>query len=330
MGRRRKYDTHLPPCVYPKHGAFYYVKRNTWTWLGDTLTSALKAYALKFERPQNGLDALIDRTLENLRPRISANTARQYTIAANKLKKFLREFGHAGEVRPIDIVEIRTGMRDTPNMANRVLSFARQVFDFALEEKLIEANPAVGVKRLKEGKRGRLLNDDERARIYANSGPRLQCIEDLLEQAGQRVDATLKIKLTDLVEEGIRFPKFKTETKRIVKWTPELRAVVERAKGLRGNVRSLVYLLPGRGGKAPDYRSVKRQFDNACRAAGIEDAQLRDYRAVAATRADEQGKSAQKLLGHTSPAMTARYLRSKAEPVVEGPDFRHLIDKKEK
>lgn len=330
MGRPRKKNRHLPECVHPKHGAYYYIKRGEWKFLGYTLKEALKAYAERFESPSHGLDGLINSTLENLLPGLAPNTRTQYKSIATRLKHLLRDFNSPAEVTSGDIVDLRKGFKDKPSMANQFLSFARQVFDHALEEKLVTANPVIGVKRLEETKRGRLLTPDERARIYVESDAQLQVVEDLLYLAGQRVVATLRIKLADLVSEGIRFPPFKTETKRIVKWTPELRAVVERAKGLRGNVRSMVYLLQESDGQPPKYRTIKRRFDAAVVRAGVEDAQMRDYRAASATEAEEQGKNPTKLLGHTTPANTTRYLRGKKEPVVEGPSFRRLIDSDEK
>lgn len=330
MGRPRKKDKHLPPCVYPKHNAYYYVKRNVWVWLGDTLASAMKTYAERFEAPAHGLDNLVDRTLANCSKTIAASTLVQYTSIAGRLKKLLREFSSPKQVTAGDIVEIRDGMRHKASMANQFLSFARQVFDLAIEDKAIPSNPVFGVKRVKEKERERLLMPNELARIYAESDAELQVIEDLMYLTGQRVVATLTIKVADLLEDGIRFPQFKTPTKRIVKWTPEIRAVVERAKALRGNVRSMVYLLPGHGGSPPNYRTVARRFKAACVRAGVEDAQMRDYRAVSATEAEAQGMDPTALLGHTSRARTRRYLRAKSEPVVSGPNFRRLIDASEK
>jgi integrase len=77
-----------------------------------------------------------------------------------------------------------------------------------------------------------------------------------------------------------------------------------------------------RRGKAPDYLTVRDQWDKACAAAGVADADLRDLRAMAVPAAKAQGKNLSALLGHTSPAMTARYLRDKEVPVVDGPTFR--------
>ena len=334
MSRPRKHDRHLPPCVYFRHGRYWHVKRGKWTDLGVTLVEALEAYARIIETPAGSMPKLIDDALawmEKRQPPLAPTTLYQYKGAAKILRAKLAPF-NPEQVQPRHVVKVKRDMVKNPNMANRCLSVLRQVFDYALEEEMpgVDANPAVGVKPYREGERSRLLTHEEYARIYAESGPRLQVIEDLLRETGQRVNAVLRIELSHLVDEGIRFPKFKTPTKRIVKWTPGLRMAVDRAKALRGNVRSLTWLLPGRHGKPPNYRSVKLQFDQACERAGVEDVQMRDLRAVAATEAEKQGKNPTKLLGHTSPNTTRRYLRSKEEPVVEGPSFGRLIDNDEK
>jgi integrase len=310
VSRPRKHDRHLPPRVYFRHGAHYYVKDDgEWQRLPEkgpsTLTAALDAYAAIIETPIGTMPKLIDDALTWMRKRVpplAPATLEQYEYAATILKRKLAQF-RPEQVQMKTVAGIKVSMVENPNMANRCLSLLRGVFDYALESPdwEVDGNPAVGVKRYPEKERDRLVTTEEYERIYAESGDRLQVIEDLLRETGQRVKAVLRIQLVDLVEAGIRFPKFKTPTKRIVKWTPGLRAAVDRAKVLRGNVRSLTWLLPGRPGKPPDYRSVKLQFDKACERAGVEDVQLRDLRAVAATEAERQGKNPQKLLGHTNP-----------------------------
>jgi integrase len=121
------------------------------------------------------------------------------------------------------------------------------------------------------------------------------------------------------------FGKHKTDIKGIVKWTPELLAVVERAKTLNGKISALTLLVNKRG-KAPDYRTVRDQWEAACKAAGVEDAHLHDLRALAATWAERQGLDPTALLNHISRANTLRYLRGREERVTEGPSFGHLID----
>lgn len=328
MTRPRKKDRHLPECVYPKHGAYWYVKNGKWQRLPptgpSTLSSALEAYAALVETPRGGMPALIDEALVVICKRVAPSTAGQYEDAAKILKRKLVQFAPA-QVRPVHVVQLRQSLVATPNMANRCLSVLRSVFDYALEQQLIDSNPAIGVKRLKEKKRDRLITPQEYVAIYAQAGPRLQVIMDLCIRTGQRITAVLRIRRADLTEEGIRFGRHKTEGKGVTAWTPELRAVVERAKTLDGKISALT-LLRNRRGKPPDYRTVRDQWDEAVRAAGVSDAHLHDLRAVAATWAKRQGLNPTALLMHSSPAQTERYLRGREEPVIEGPSFGHLID----
>lgn len=324
--RPRKKNTHLPPCVYLKHGAYWHVKAGKWTRLGTMLAEALAAYAALHEAPKGGMPALIDEALTRINRGLAKSTVRQYAHAAKILKHQFKQFAPE-QVKGKHVAHLKTELASTPNMANRCISILRQVFAYALEAQLpgVETNPAVGIKGYKEAKRTRLISIDEYVAVYAKAGPRLQVIMDLLIRTGERINDVLKIHRSDLLPEGIRFVQQKTGAKRVVPWTPELRTVTDRAKLLNGNIRSMT-LLCGRRGKSPDYSVVNRQWDAACSAAGIVDANIHDLRAVAATWARKQGLNATDLLGHSSPAQTERYLRDREEVIAEGPSFGHLID----
>jgi integrase len=313
-----------------KHGAWYFVRGGHWDRLAADLPTALIEYGKRVASPAGGMTALIDQALLKMRGRIADNTRKQYEIAGRKLKKILIEFA-PNQVLPKHVAQIKLSMIAHPNMANRCLSVLRQVFDYALELQLVDSNPAVGIKRLEEAKRKRLITWPEFEAIYAKAPPRLQIIMDLLFLTGQRVNDVLTIKIRDLIEEGIAFAQQKTGARLTVRWTPELRAVVDRAKTLHGNVRALT-LLHNRRGKAPDYSTTKLQWNKACAAAGVQDADLRDLRAMSATATKRQldKKAATALLGHTSEAMTERYLRDKEIPQVDGPSFRQSIDSGQK
>lgn len=317
---KRRSHHHLPKCVYWHHGAYWHKKNGKCTRLSENLSEALAEYARLHEGKHGSMVWLINQAMPHIKRRVKPNTARQYEIAARKLRKILKDF-KPEQVKPKHVAQIKRQLAETPNMTNRVLSVLRLVFDFAVEEQLVSENPATGIKRLPERKRKRLLSMEEYRAIYAAAGPRLQVILDLLRYTGQRVQDVLQIRRSALTEEGICFQQMKTDARLIVRWTPNLRAVVERAKGLTGtNVVSLT-LLRNRFGKAPDYGSVVRQFREACKAAGVEDAQQRDLRAFSLTHAKREGKNPTALAGHTSAAMTVRYLRDRDAPVVDGPDF---------
>lgn len=328
MNRPRQNDRHLPRNVYLRHGAYYYVKGGKWTRLGASLREALAAYAAIHETPKGGMGELIQEALTHILPRVKPSTAEQYKTAGRKLSKMLVEYTPQ-QVKPKDVAAIKLALADKPNMCNRCLSLLRQVFDYALEQQIVDSNPAVGIKRHGEKKRNRLLTPAEVLTIRDKSGPRLQVIIDLCIRTGQRITAVLRIHRNDLSDDGIRFPAHKTDEKVTVPWTAELRAVVDRAKSLNRNVTALT-LLHNRRGKVPDYRTVQLQWTKACKAAGVTDARLHDLRAFAATWTKKQGKNPTALLAHTSPAQTERYLRGKEEPIAEGPSFGQLFDAERK
>lgn len=327
--RQRKRDRHLPPCVYQHHGAYWLVKRNRWTRLGTSLPEALAEYGRQIRPPQAGsMATLIHDALDAKRPKLAKNTWAQYQVVARKLASILAEF-NPHDVLPRHLAEIRQAMQDTPNMANRLLSVARLVFDYALERGLVDSNPATGIKRLEEAQRKAMPTDDEVNAIRAKSPPRLQVIIDLLVLTGQRVGDVLALRRSDLTDEGIAFTQQKTGARIIVLWSPELRAAVERAKALHGNIRALT-LLHNRRGKPPDYRTTYQQWQLACERAGVSDAHLHDLRAYALTRAQQEGLDPTALAGHTSAAMTKRYLRAKEIPLVSGPSLSRLFAEQKK
>lgn len=310
----------LPPCLYFKHGAYWLVKKSIWHRLGKELGPALAEYGRRVDAPKGGMASLIDSALPGILKGKAKATQEQYNVAARQLKVIFQEFSPE-QVRAKHVNKVKRASTDNPNMFNRKLTVLRMVFDYALDFEIVDSNPCAGVKRLPEKKRDRLLAAEEFADIYDKAAPRIQCIMELAFLTGQRVMDVVNIHRSDLKEEGIYFRQAKTDAKLIVQWTAEIKAVVDRAKTLTTNVKALT-LFCNRRGKAPDYKSIYEQWTAACKLSGVENADMRDLRAMSATNTKMQGKNATKLLGHTTEAMTVRYLRDKEVPVVEGPNLR--------
>jgi integrase len=311
--------------MYWKHGAYYYVERGEWQRLAASYRAALQAYGRRTAEPTGAMADLVRDALPGLTHGKAASTVRQYRYAAMQVAHMLGDLEPA-QVTQADVYDMLDQLRDTPNMANRILTVARLVFKHAVKRRLIANNPCTGVDRFEEKQRDRYLTDDELAAIRAKAGPRLQVIIDLLYLTGQRVADVLAIRRSDLTDDGIQFQQGKTAIRRTVAWNDDLRAAVEAAKALTGVVTSLT-LLRGRWGGPVDYKSVQEQWTRACRLAGVADAHIHDVRAKSATDAEAAGLNPTALLGHTSPAMTARYLRLKRSPVVQGPGFRQASDR---
>jgi integrase len=328
MNRPRKHHKHLPRNMQFRHSMHYYVKGGVWTPIGRTYKEALKRFSELYDAQPGSMGDLIARALPHITKDKKTATIKQYEIAARRLSKMLAEF-RPEDVEQKHVAGIKLQLAKTPNMANRCLSVLRLVFAFATENQIVSSNPAIGVRRHKEAKRDRLLSKPEFDAIREAAGPRLKVIMDLLVRTGQRVNDVLRIRRADLLDEGIAFTQQKTGAKLVVKWNDELREVVKRAKTLNANIRALT-LLHNRRGKTPDYRTVRKQWDDACTAARVSNAHLHDLRAMSATWAERQGIDATPLMGHTSSAQTVRYLRDRDAKVTEAPSFgqsKNLLDK---
>lgn len=332
--RQRKTDRHLPPCVYRKHGAYWYVRARKWHRLGVDLQAALLEYARIVAQPDDGMPRLIEDALPHvLRGRsgrgLAAATVAQYTIAARRLQEILAEF-RPHQVKPLHVAQIRRKLADRPAVANRTVTVLRLIFDWAIEEERAEMNPCVGIRALTIPARERLITPAEYRAIYEQAPARLQVMMDICYLTGQRIGDVLKIHRADLRDDGIFFRQQKTGAQLIVEWTPELRAAVERAKELTGSLATLT-LFYGKGGRPPAYQIVWRQWRNACAAAGVANANIHDLRALAGTDTDRLGGDASQLLGHTNRQTTRRYLRDKRAKVVAGPSsIRQSIDDRQK
>ncbi len=207
MGRPRTKDKHLPPCVFKKHGAFYFVKEGTWKRIGSSLSEVHRFYAdqIAAENP-GGIDSFIDSAFDRMKKRkvdpLAPNTIKQYELAAKKLKHLLRKFGSPQQVKQRDAAQVKLLLSSTPNMANRVMSFGRQVFGDFVEQQIIDSNPFLGIKRHKEARRTRVYTLQEWDAIYAKAGPRLRVIMDLLYLTDQRIGDVLKIDTKHVLDDG--------------------------------------------------------------------------------------------------------------------------------
>ncbi|MFJ2456374.1 tyrosine-type recombinase/integrase [Pseudomonas protegens] len=311
--RPRKKDRHLPACMYQKHGAYYLIRKGKWKRLGTDLQASLAEYAKLLDKTcQGGMPKLIDDALEHMRtrskPPLKPNTIKQYETACERLKDAFADF-EPREVLPRHVVALKMHMADTPNMSNRIISVLRAVFNFALEQQIVDSNPCTGVRRHPEHKRDRYITHAEFEAICANSSENMRAIYEMCYLTGQRIGDVLAIRLADISEDGIAFKQEKTNAKLLVQMTPDLEDLIARVKALPRKIRGLTLFCSPRGGKPVHYGSVKEAFAISCKKAGVKDATLHDLRAKSLSDTDDQGNDAQKLGGHTDAKMTQRYLR---------------------
>lgn len=305
----------LLPRMYWKNGAYWHVQRNKWRRLASRYADALRAYAT-VEAPSGTWATLVELAYEDFAG-LKPNTRAQYDGIKARIIHGFSDF-EPHEITGTHVVQFLDLYRQTPNIANRMLSVLKQVFDRGMRTGACDINPAFTVKRFKEAKRDRYLADEEYAAIYEKANPTIKAVMDLCYLTGQRIGDVLKIRRSDISDQGIAFEQEKTGAKLVVQMTPDLKAAVERAKALRAV--PCAFLLHPKGKGAPySYRAVRDAYERARRAAGVPDTTLHDLRAKSLTDTKKAGGNATALAGHRLESTTLRYLRGTDVPVVSGP-----------
>lgn len=243
---------------------------------------------------------------------------------------------------------------------NRELALLRRMFNIALREGWIVQNPFNAGEPLisiaDEARRERILTLEEEARLLAACGERLVPYE----RAGKRITARdsglrrshlralvitaldtgmrkgelLKLRWSDVDfdERMIRVRAFNTKTMR------------ERFVAMTARVAHELANLRREGAPAGDplvfgKDDVKKSFTNACTAAGIGGLRFHNLRHTAATRlvgAHISLPEVGRVLGHTQPATTYRYVNQtvesarRAAAALDDIQFKHVTKEAER
>lgn len=315
MSRAFTSPSRLPVRMHLKNGRYYYVHRNRWVGLSRDYHDALVEYARLMRPASGGMQALLDRFLEDIRPRAAKSTLRTYACAIEKLRPAFVEFSPA-QVKPVHIAQVLDHHRATPAMANVMRNVLKQSFALAVRSGLAEINPVRDVQPFKEKKRDRYLTGAEYAAIHDKATPTLAAIMDICLITGQRIGDVLKIRHADISADGLYFKQQKTGARLRVEMSDDLRRAIDTARALHTSLRGL-HLFHTRQGKPFAYWTIRTLWARATAAAGIEDAHIHDIRAKAATDAKAQGIDGKALLGHTTDTSHNRYVRSKEVPTVQ-------------
>lgn len=318
MGRRRESDLHLPPRMRRKGHAFYYDcggRPRKWIPLGSDESRARLKWA-ELENKEHGetITYLIEHYFGSRVPQLAANTQKNYRSMRVPLE---RSFGHM-LIREVTHEDVATYLDEhySKAAANQQIALFSAIFERALRRGWSDKNPCKGIRRHSLKRRGRYLTDDEYRAIREHASPVLRVAMDLSYLTSLRPCDIVKIKRADVRADGLYVEQKKTGRRQLYEMTPALKDVLDAAKALTGSVAGLTLLSNARGRPYPTWK-ISHMFTAAARAAKVEDAQLRDIRAKAATDAKEAGQDYQALLGHTSRSMSDSYIKPKLITKVE-------------
>ena len=254
MGRRRQHNPlNLPQRVYAKHGAFYYHHpAGRWEHLGRDL-EAVKRRAAEIV---NGLDVAygttsfyLDEFLCACRRRVGARdlaprTLEDYTRDSEPLKAFFGamypigiEPSHVAEYLDTNL-ELGRGVR-----ANREKACLSSMFTWLIRtgQAAVKSNPCKGVRRNKETKRDRYVEDEEMLATLATAPIQVRAMAELVYRTLQRPEDIIgwtPRNLTERRDAGgqlvriIRTRQGKTGAAVDIEITPEIDAVLETLKSL--------------------------------------------------------------------------------------------------
>lgn len=308
MGRPRSRNRHLPPRMQFKHGAYYYV-RGAWIRLGKDYGEALRKWA-ELEG-----SAMVGRTVSDAlngyliarMPELAAKTLEGYRASQQRLGK---PFGtmRLQDLKPQDVARY-LAIAEHKVTANRDRALLAAAYQWAIAQGWAEANPAK-VRRNPEKPRTRYVTDAELHAILSKAPTKLAAMIELAYMLGIRKGDLLRLKLSDLREDGIHTIHGKTGRQVVYRWTPELRAVVDQAKGIRRKVSSL-WLFPSERspGQPMTARGLHSVWERVRKASGVRDVTWHDLRRKAGS--DTDAAHATELLGHSDPKTTRRHYRAR-------------------
>lgn len=210
--------------------------------------------------------------------------------------------------------------------ANRDKALLSHIWNFARGAGMTNlANPCAGIKGFKEDGRDVYVDNEVLAAVYAAAAPGLRDALDLAYLTGQRPADMLKITRANLKDGAIEISQNKTRKKLRIEIVGELATLLERIDrrpvvgiGLINNEdgqRMTTYMLR----YAFEAARKKAAAENPKIEKDIQNFQFRDLRAKAATDVDDISgiNAAQAQLGHTTTAMTARYVRHRRGKLVK-------------
>jgi integrase len=343
--KRNPENKGFPPRWRVLHGAIFYrvPKGLEAQWdgkklfrLGKTPGEAYRTWADRTERQVESktISQLLDRYTLEVIPTKEPGTQRNNIFEMKQLRVVFGDMALA-DLEPKDVYAF-VDKRTAKVTARREVALLSHAFTKAVEWGYISRHPFKGEVRLKgERSRKRYVEDweiDESMALepFRKAGSVLVIQAYMLIKLliGQRQNDMLMIKLTELKDDGIHITPSKTSNttgvKLIIKWSDALRAAVKLALEARPvdispwlfcNESGQCYYNPNTG-LAPGWRSMWTRFMDRV----IDETKVterftdKDLRAKAGSEAKSL-ELAQKLLGHSSSAITGRVYRRKPEVV---------------
>jgi len=320
MGRPRKHERHLPANMHFKHGAYYFVRAGKWLKLAREYGSALTKYA-ELIGTRTEIVTVHDAVWHYIQTnahRLAATTLDGYRYSAANLCTVFGKMPLA-DLQAHDVYRYLTTKGNVQANRDRALlsaaySEARRIGAFP---KAADDPTKALEYRNPETPRDRYVTDAELDAIITAASPKLGCIARFIELTGMRQGDALRIRMSDLDDEGFTYWNSKSKKRQGLIWSPELKDCVDDAKRLwRRFGREWLFESRPKGkhaarGIGPYTPSGLRSLWRVARTkAGLPDVRLHDLRGKAGSDR-ETLTEAQEMLGHSTPDITRKHYRRK-------------------
>ena len=315
MGRNRRQDRHLPAKVYLEHGAYYYRDgKKPRVQLGRELGEALTKYAALIGPAWScrTLGDVIDRYRVEILPLKRAEQTRlEEGRALDKLKI---AFGHMlpdnlTAVHCYGYIDRRRSKegKPVPVAARHEIALLGHVYRLAIRWGAASLNPARGLLLPeKAGKRAYVSMEQVEA-VKALASERMRLAIDWAIMIGQRRGDLLKLKRSDVLQDGIYVKQGKTEAELLIARSADVDALVVRSDAMSPQIPR-EYLIRKENGRPYTASGFSANWQRLMRkhvAAGGQRFTFHDLRSVSVNETPIE--EARDRLGHASAETTKRH-----------------------
>lgn len=307
----------LPPRMFHKHGAFYYVTRVDgklkWFRLEKDYQLALYKYAEMEGKitDQGTVTGLIQRYRSDVLPGKAPKTQADRKWQLNRLDKVFGKMRLEAVTPPH--IQRYLDKREKKIAGNREIKLFSTLYRHAINWGLCNSNPCEGAFYHPEPGRDRYITDAEFDRLKDKSDPMMRAIIEFAYLVGARRQDVLKLERKDITDDGVYIRQGKTGKRQLFYMTPELDRVIKSAKRVNRKAKNLKYLFTNTKGQqitATGFNSAWRRLRETADLIGVN---FHDIRAKAITDAYQyRGLDyAQKLGGHQNRDQTEHYIKKK-------------------
>ena len=310
MGRPRKHRRDLPERVYFRRKTYFFVDRSgKWHNLGKDYHEAMinLARVNTTDIPSNALTVYMDRYIREVIPTKASSTQKTNLREIELLRSV---FGH---MRPEDITppDIYAYMdRRAKTRGNREKALLSHLYSYMIRWGVAESNPCRLVKRNPETPSTRYIEDEEYLAVREIMPAPIQKAMDISLLTGLRQGDILRLKRSDIRQDGLLVETGKTGKKLLFTLTDELKDALNARLPSKVGTMWIIHNRDGQRYTSSGFQTQWGKYIRAAVASGVIPEEVRfafkDIRAKAASDGNDDN-----LLGHESKRTLYRHYKRK-------------------